>query len=95
MGMFGGGLANALSSWILLVIVISITIFSPAFRYYELFKFRTFNLKYCHTLLKIGMPVSIQYSVEILHIFCLITYLMGLIGTDALGLIKLQCNIRW
>jgi MATE family multidrug resistance protein len=94
MGMFGGGLASTLTAWILLAITISFTFFSSDFFKYQLFKPTSVKLKYMPILLKIGTPISIQYSVEILS-FSVLTYLMGLIGTDALGAqqIALQCSM--
>jgi MATE family multidrug resistance protein len=93
MGMFGGGLANAISAWILLVLTLIILLFTRSFSPYKLFHKDSIGFKYVSNLLRIGFPISIQYTAEILS-FSVLTYMMGLIGTDALGAqqIALQCS---
>lgn len=94
MGMFGGGLASSCTAWISLAITLSITLFSRDFFPYGLFKRKSWTLRYLPILLKIGIPISIQYSVELLA-FAVLTYLMGRLGADALSAqqIALQCSM--
>jgi len=94
MGMFGAGLANSITAYILLIMTVAFTMLSPIFNKYQLFNYEALKLKYIPILLKIGTPISIQYSAEILG-FSVLTYLMGIIGIDALGAqqIALQCSM--
>ena len=94
MKMFGGGLAGAVTAWILLIVTLVFIKTSPAFSRYRIFTRDALKLKYLPILLKIGAPISIQYSAEILS-FSILTYLMGLIGTRALAAqqIALQCSM--
>jgi len=84
MGMFGGGLASSCTAWISLGITLLTIIFSRGLLSYSIFQPTSWTLRYLPILLKIGVPISIQYSVELLA-FAVLTYLMGRIGTDALG----------
>lgn len=94
MGIFGAGLASSLTVYLLLVIISLYIVFNSEFKKYEIISKKIFNLSYCKLLLKIGMPISIQYTLE-LFAFSIVTYLMGLIGTNALGAqqITLQCSM--
>lgn len=94
MGIFGAGLASSITSYLLLVIISLYIFLNSDFKKYQIFSRGMFNLSYCKLLLKIGMPISIQYTLE-LFAFSIITYLMGLLGTNALGAqqITLQCSM--
>lgn len=94
MGIFGAGLASSITSYLLLIIISLYIVFNSEFKKYQFFSKGKFNLSYCKLLLKIGMPISIQYTLE-LFAFSIITYLMGLVGTNALGAqqITLQCSM--
>lgn len=94
MGIFGAGLANSITACLLLAIISLYIVFNSEFKKYQMTSKKLFNPVYCKLLVKIGMPISIQYTLELLA-FSVITYLMGLIGTDALGAqqITLQCSM--
>lgn len=94
MGVFGAGLATSLTSYILLAVILIYVLLNSEFQKYWIVTKNTFNLSYSKLLLKIGMPISIQYTLELLA-FSIITYLMGVIGTNALGAqqIALQCSM--
>lgn len=93
MGIFGAGLATSLTSYILLALILIYVSWNSEFKKYQIISKTTINLSYSKLLLKIGMPISIQYTLELL-VFSIITYLMGIMGTDALGAqqITLQCS---
>lgn len=94
MGVFGAGLATSLTSYIILTLILIYVSWNSEFKKYQIVSKNTFNLSYIRLLLTIGMPISIQYTLELL-VFSIITYLMGVIGTDALGAqqITLQCSM--
>lgn len=94
MGVFGAGLATSLTSYILLALILAYVLLNSEFQKYRILSKNTFNLSYSKLLLKIGVPISIQYTMELLA-FSIITYLMGIIGTNALGAqqITLQCSM--
>ena len=91
---YGGGLASAVTAWILLLITVVTLKSSSKYKSYQLFTINLADFKYILILLKIGAPISVQYSTEILA-FSIITYFMGLIGMDALAAqqITLQCSM--
>lgn len=93
-GIYGAGLANSITSILQLAIVLIYTLRHPEFGRYSLFPSKLIDLSYCKSLLKIGGPISIQYSTEILA-FSLITYLMGVISIEALAAhqITMQCTM--
>ncbi|MBA2649737.1 MAG: MATE family efflux transporter [Legionella sp.] len=84
MGVFGAGLATSLTSYISLALILIYVLLNSEFQKYRVMSKNAFNLNYCKLLLKIGTPISIQYTMELL-VFSIITYLMGIIGTNALG----------
>lgn len=94
MGAFGAGLATSLTSYIFLAILIVYVLLNSEFQKYRILSKETVNINYSKLLLKIGLPISIQYTLELLA-FSMITYLMGVIGTNALGAqqITLQCSM--
>ena len=94
MGVFGAGLASSITSYMLLAALLLYVFCNSEFKKYRIISNNLFNLSYCKLLLKIGMPISIQYTLE-LFAFSTITYLMGLLGTNALGAqqITLQCSM--
>jgi MATE family multidrug resistance protein len=94
MGVFGAGLASSIASCIFLAVILLYVTFNQELKKYHIISKKSFNVSYCKLLLKIGMPISIQYTLE-LFAFSIITYLMGLIGTNALGAqqISLQCSM--
>jgi MATE family multidrug resistance protein len=93
-GVFGAGLASSITSYMLLAALLVYVFCNSEFKKYRMISKNTFTLSYCKLLLKIGTPISIQYTLE-LFAFSIITYLMGLIGTNALGAqqITLQCSM--
>lgn len=94
MGVFGAGLANSITAYLMLIATTLYTVTSKRFSGYKLFHSQSFHLRYAAILLKIGTPISIQYTTELLA-FSALTYLMGIIGTAALGAqqITLQCSM--
>lgn len=94
MGVFGAGIASSIASYIFLTAILIYIFVNPEFKKYQDTSKNIFNLSYCKLLLLIGTPISIQYSLE-LFAFSIITYLMGFIGTNALGAqqIALQCSM--
>ena len=94
MGMFGAGLANSMTAWINLAFIISYTIYSSKFSAFKLYDINSICFNSIASLLKLGLPISVQYSTE-LAAFALITYLIGIVGKEALAAqqIAMQCAI--
>lgn len=94
MAIFGAGLANSITAYIMLIATLLYTLLSKRFFIYSLFKRESLHFKCMPILLKIGTPISIQYATELLA-FSTSTYLMGTLGSDALAAqqITLQCSM--
>lgn len=92
MGIFGAGLATSISAYFMLAVAILYVVISKRFTKHKLFHRQSFTLRYTSILLKIGVPISIQFTAELLA-FSILTYLMGIIGTTALAAqqISMQC----
>lgn len=84
LGIYGAGLANSITSTLQLVMILTYILRNPDFHQYNILPASLFVLTHCKSLLKIGAPISIQYTTEILA-FSSITYLMGTIGIEALA----------
>jgi len=59
--------------------VIGYLLLSSEFKHYFLFKKISLSSKYLKSLLKMGIPISIQFSIELLA-FSTLTYLIGRVG---------------
>lgn len=84
LGIYGAGVASSITSILQLVIILTYILRNPDFHKYNMLPKSQFVLTYCKSLLKTGVPISIQYTTEILA-FSSITYLMGTIGIEALA----------
>ena len=82
MGIFGAGIAMSITSSIMLMLKI-VYLTQRNFHCYNLFKFHKNILTYVVPVFKMGIPISIQQSSEILF-FTVITYFMGIAGVGAL-----------
>lgn len=94
LGVLGAGLACSITAYTLLITTILYVLYSSRFKSYNIFNYQRITLKYIPTILKIGIPISIQYSAELLA-FSALTFLMGILGADALCAqqIALQCSM--
>ncbi|MFC3909019.1 MATE family efflux transporter [Legionella dresdenensis] len=94
MGIYGAGLATSVTAFVLLAVIIIYLQFSNQYKAFALFQTSSMQLHYFKLLLKIGLPISIQYSLELLA-FSAITYLIGTLGATALAAqqISLQCSM--
>lgn len=94
MSVFGAGVASSITAYIMLIVAVLYVVISKRFIAHKLFNRQSFHLRYAAILLKIGTPISVQYTAELLA-FLALTYLMGIIGTAALGAqqIALQCSM--
>nr|MBA3537320.1 MATE family efflux transporter [Tatlockia sp.] len=94
LGFFGAGLAASITAFILLGLNLIYILFNSEFRKYKIMTKAFFNLRYFNLLFKIGFPISMQYTMELLA-FSTITYLMGIFGTESLAAqqITLQCSM--
>lgn len=94
LGVFGAGLASSITAFVLLALVSIYICFSAQFKPYQIKLNTLFSLKYCKLLTQMGIPISMQYTLELLA-FSAITYLMGIIGTESLAAqqIILQCSM--
>lgn len=94
LGIFGAGLATAITSYIQLSLILLYILFNKGLHKYTIKPLAVIDLSYCKKLLKIGTPISIQYTTEILA-FSSVTYLMGLVGMETLAAqqITVQCTM--
>lgn len=83
-GTFGAGIAAAITSWLMFFIMSAYIFKQSSFRPYHLFKKTSVNYEYLSSIFKLGVPISIQYSFELLA-FSTLTYLMGMVSKEALN----------
>lgn len=94
MGIFGAGLATSITGFIQLGLILFYIFSKPELNQYKILSLKILNFTYAKNLLKIGVPISIQYTAEILA-FSSITYFMGIVGIEALAAqqVTLQCTM--
>lgn len=94
MHIYGAGIANSITAYVILALILLYISSSKHHAKHALFQRSSYHLKHMISLLKIGIPISIQFTSE-LFAFSALTYLMGILGTAALQAqqISLQCGM--
>lgn len=94
MGVLGAGIASSLTAVILLGTVVAYLGFSKKFVHYRLFALASCHFNHMSEILRIGVPISVQYTAE-LFAFSALTYFMGMVGVEALSAqqVSLQCSM--
>jgi MATE family multidrug resistance protein len=95
LGLGGIGLAAALSQYLIMIVILLTIYLCRLHEAYGFFK-KPFSLNknICNSLLKLGLPMGIQFGGE-LSAIAMSSYLMGYMGVDALAALQLtqQCSI--
>ncbi len=85
LGVAGLGYAMAVQSWFSFILLMVLVRYDQVFKQFDLFNFRVHkNWDYLKQMFKIGWPISVQISSEMLSMF-VISIMIGWIGTTALA----------
>jgi MATE family multidrug resistance protein len=93
LGLFGSGLASALSNVFSFAVMLAIVYLTPALRAHRILKdFRVPHWGHLRELFRLGLPIGVTTAIEIM-LFNAATILMGLFGATALAAHQIALTI--